>query len=69
MKLNETIYRKLIAQAEEAREQGLTKLADSIFEAIGSEEEPMPIEYSYTKLQDDIHLDLWKLATRIALYY
>jgi hypothetical protein len=68
-KLNIIMYRKLFAQAEEAREQGLIKLADSIVDAIGLEPEEELKEYSYGQFQDDVHKDLWKLATRIMTYY
>lgn len=68
-KLNPTIYNKLLLQAEEAKSQGLTKLADGILNAIGSYPEEETIEYSYTQLQDQIHRDLWKLATHFITYY
>jgi hypothetical protein len=69
MKINPVIYKKLSAQAEEAKEQGFTKLADSIFDAIGSYPNDELEEYSYGQLQDDIHRDLWKVATRFIRYY
>ena len=68
-KLNTTIYRKLFAQAEEAREQGLIKLANGIIDAIGPEPEEDVKEYSYGEFQDDVHKDLWRLATRLMVYY
>lgn len=68
-KLNSTIYRKLMAQAEEAKEQGLVKLANSIIDAIGEAPEEELTEYSYGQFQDDVHKDLWKLATRLMVYY
>jgi hypothetical protein len=69
LKLNETIYNKLLAQAEEAKEQGMTKLAESILEAIGSFPADEVQEYSYTQLNDDIHRDMWKIASRLMVYY
>jgi hypothetical protein len=68
-KLNPIIYRKLMAQAEEAKEQGLTKLANSIAEAIAEEPEEQLKEYSYAQLQDDVHKQLWKAATLMMKYY
>lgn len=69
MKLNKTIYNKLFAQAEEAKHQGLVKLAEGILEAIG----PYPTDdsqtYTYGQLQDDIHKDMWKMASRLMVFY
>jgi hypothetical protein len=67
--MNPVIYRKLVAQAEEAKEQGMTKLAEGIMEAIGSEPTEELQEYSYAQLQDDVHRDMWKLATHVMKYY
>jgi hypothetical protein len=69
MKLNLTIYRKLMAQAEEAQGQGLTKLASSIRQAISDDNDSGDEQYSYAQLNDEIHRDLWKLAKRIMMYY
>lgn len=68
-KLNETIYNKLLLQAEEAKEQGMTKLASGILEAIGSFPAEEFEEYSYNDLKDDVHKDLWKIASKIMYYY
>lgn len=69
MKLNKTIYNKLLLQAEEAREQGMEKLAHSILNSIGSYPEEGPSSYSYLDLKEEIHNDLWKIATKMASYY
>ncbi len=68
-KLNSVVYNKLLAQAEEAKTQGLTKLAAGILGAIGAHPNDEVSEYSYQELQDDIHRDLWKVATRLLHYY
>lgn len=68
-KFNPVIYRKLVAQAEEAREQGMIKLADSIMNAIGSEPTDEVSVYSHSQLKNDIHYDMWKLASRLMVYY
>jgi hypothetical protein len=68
-KLNSVIYNKLLAQAEEAKSQGLTKLASGILEAIGPYPNDESSQYSYSELQDDINRDMWKMATRLMHYY
>ena len=67
-KLNETIYNKLLLQLEEAKAQGLTKLAEGILGAVGDSPSQTDETYSYAELSDDIHKDLWKLATKVAYY-
>jgi|SRR5579859_186740 len=69
MKINGIIYKKLLAQAQEAKEKNLTKLAENIYEAIGSYPEDEITEYSYAQLQEDIQSDIWKIATRLVKYY
>lgn len=69
VKLKTAIFNKLMAQAEEAHERGLVKLAEDIKQAIGTEPIEEPIEYSYIQLHDDVRQDLWKLATRLMVYY
>lgn len=69
MKINQVVYKKLLAQAEEAKEQGFIKLADGILDAIGSHPNDEVEEYTYAQLQDDLHRDLWKVATRLMYYY
>jgi hypothetical protein len=69
LKLNETAYKKLLAQAEEAKEQGMTKLANGILEAIGPLSADEVQEYSYAQLKDDVHKDMWKIASRFMVYY
>jgi len=68
-KVNNIIYKKLLLQAEEAKEQGLNKLASSICGAIGPVPEDERLEYSHAKMNDDIHYGLWKLATHILKYH
>jgi thermostable 8-oxoguanine DNA glycosylase len=68
-KLNSVVYRKLVAQAEEAKAQGLTKLASNIMEAIGDEPAEELKEYSYTQMENDIHGHLWKVASHVMKYY
>jgi len=70
MKLNEVIYNKLRLQLEEAQDRGMTKLAGAISGAIGEESlKENDEQYSYNELQDDIHKDLWAIASRLIRYY
>ena len=69
MEINPVIYKKLLAQAEEAREEGFTVLAESILNAIGSYPDEEKEEYAYSKMKSDIHQDMWKIATRLMHYY
>lgn len=67
-KLNYTAYNKLVAQAEEAKEQGKHKLATCIFYAIGSLPEEAPEEYSFAQLEEDLEKEMWKMATHSMKY-
>jgi|HubBroStandDraft_5_1064220.scaffolds.fasta_scaffold1223024_2 hypothetical protein len=69
MKINPTIYRKLLAQAEEAKSQGLLVLAEGILSAIGPYPDEEKQEYTYSQMKNDIHSDMWKMATRLMYYY
>jgi len=68
-KLDTVIYNKLLLQAEEANDQGMVKLANSITEAVGPESKENNEQYSYASLQDDIHTDIWKIAAKLIAYY
>jgi hypothetical protein len=68
-KLGITLYNKLAIQAEEAEEQGMTKLASFISKAIGSEPEEQLSVYSQEELEQDVHKNLWKVATCVLKYY
>jgi len=68
-KLNETIYNKLLAQAEEAKEQGKVKLASDIFGCIGSYAENEETEYSSAQLESDLKAELWRAASNIMNYH
>lgn len=69
MKLNATMYNKLLIQAQEAKEQGLTKLASGVLEAIGPHPRDEDLSYSYNELEQDIYNDLWKSAVKMMAYY
>jgi hypothetical protein len=65
-KINKLAYERLLIQAQEARQMGLIKLADSITQALTPNPEDESVEdvsYSFAELEDDIHNGMWKLAT------
>lgn len=68
-KLNEIVFNKLIAQAEEAKERGLVKLAEDIVGAIGNEPASEKTGYSVAQLHDDVETELWKVAMHVFKYY
>jgi len=69
MKLNPVVYHKLFAQAEEAKERNLIKLAERVEQAIGPEPAETLEEYPFAQLKEDIHQDLWKSAARLMAHY
>lgn len=66
-KLNSIIYQKLLLQAEEAKDQNLTKLASNIMGALELDPEDN-VNYASTELINDIHNGLWKLSTCVLKY-
>lgn len=68
-KLNNVIYYKLLLQAEEAKEQGLSKLGHGILGALTPYPEDEPVAYSLGELNDDIYRNLWALSTNVLKYY
>lgn len=69
IKLNTILRDKLLLQAEEANEQGMTKLGNTVLEIVGTESSENIEKYSYSQMTDDVHRDLWKVATRLMKYY
>lgn len=67
IKISTTLYKKLIIQAQEAKIQGLHKLADNIHSSIAPDDEV--IEYPHAKLEEDIQKELWKLSLLVMKYY
>ena len=67
-KLNEIVYRRLLLQAEEAKEIGLYKLASGVLNSIGPVPEDENLSYSYGELQKDIYEGMWKLAANVMKY-
>jgi hypothetical protein len=68
-KLNKIIYDKMLIQAEEAKFQGLTKLASNVFEALGSTPDEENASYSKSELVEDIEKDIWKAVTNVLSYH
>ena len=68
-KLNSIIYHKLLLQANEAKFQGMTKLASGIVNALGPMTEEEQIEYHYAQLREEVYHELWKVATHVIKYY
>jgi hypothetical protein len=69
-KLNNEIYARLVAQAEEAKELDLTKLAEDVLGAVGSvPRDEDDFTYSYEELKDNINKTLWKSAMEIVAYH
>lgn len=68
-KLNPVVYHKLLLQSQEAKVQGMTKLASGIVGAVGPIAEDEEIKYSYQQLQDELYDGMWKLATHVLKYY
>jgi len=68
-KIGETLYNKIVLQAEEAHEQGFKQLGDVVLEVIGDEVKEDEQTYSYAELKDDVYKDLWKIATRVMAYH
>ena len=68
-KLGSVIYNKLLLQAEEAKEQLLDRIASGLYAALDQKPVETLESYSYDELNDDIHKEMWKLATHIIRYY
>ncbi len=62
--MNDILRNKLLLQAEEAQEQGMTKLAGAIESSVAEEDFS-----SYAEVEEKIHQDLWKIAAHIMGHY
>lgn len=67
--LHSIVYHKLSAQAEEARERNLVKLAERIEDTLHADPVEELEEYSFAQMKEDIHKDLWKSAARVIAHY
>jgi hypothetical protein len=68
-RLNSVIYNKLLAQAEEAKDQDMKQLASGIMGVLTPMPEDEFTTYSSDQLNEDIYNDLWKVAANIIKYY
>ncbi len=68
MKLNPTLHKKLLAEAEEAKLQSLTKLASALEHALVPSEDSQSL-YSLSEVRQDVYEGLWKLATSLLKYH
>jgi hypothetical protein len=70
-KLNNETYSRLVAQAEEAKELHLTKLAEDVLSTVGSvpRDDGEDFTYSYEELKNNINRTLWKSAMEIIAYH
>jgi hypothetical protein len=67
-KVNPVVYNKLVLQAEEAKFQGLEKLASGILNGIGSYPED-PATCSLEDVKAEIYNSIWKIATSVIGYH
>jgi len=70
-KISETMYNRLLAQGEEAKELDNKELASHIFKAIGAtyRDDEEKFEYSIDELETNVKQSLWNSAIEIANYY
>jgi hypothetical protein len=70
-KLSNVVYKRLLAQAEEARDLKLENLADSVLSALGpmTRDEEETFEFSYAELRNNVHRSLWKIAIDVVAYH
>jgi len=70
--ISEKLQKRLLAQAEEAKTLGLTKVADQVGEAVAeSEPRDESVEYTYAsdELVSDVEKLLWAAAIRVQDYF
>ncbi len=65
--MNKIINDRLKLQAEQAERQGMIKLAKAVNEIVVASLDKK--EYSYSEMNDEIHKDLWKIASKLITYY
>lgn len=70
-KLSNVTYKRLLAQAEEAKELKLEKLAENVLGSIGPvpRDEGEDFTYSYEDLRNVVKKSLWKVAIEIVAYH
>ena len=69
-RMSDVITNKLILQAEEAKTVGLSKLGDTVYDAVASMQiEASNDSFNSEELQDLVRVALWKAACGIAAYH
>ena len=70
-KLSQGVRQRLVAQAEEAKELQLEKLASDVLSSVGSvaRDEGEEFTFSYEQLKEGVHQSLWKIAVNIIAYH
>jgi hypothetical protein len=68
-KLTKHAYNRLMLQAEEAKELGMTNLAGAVFDAIGSVPCDEAVTYNENDLRVDAYKSLWKIAADVVAYH
>ncbi|HEY5268407.1 MAG TPA: hypothetical protein VII94_04710 [Candidatus Saccharimonadales bacterium] len=68
-KFNAIVYDKLFLQAEEAKEQGMVKLAAGLLNTLGSFPEDENVIYNIENLQEDVYKQLWNVAASVIKYH
>lgn len=69
-KISQQLRDRMILQAQEAKEQGLTKLAEAAFVGVmmpgfGNETN----SFNYDELTEVVQHSLWRAATQVAVYH
>jgi biopolymer transport protein ExbB/TolQ len=74
--LKNSVYNKIKLQADEAKEQGMNKLAKAVESAIDEKRNLTPFtnkkeqaQYSFQEMSENVHKDLWKIAATLVAYY
>lgn len=70
--INERIYKRLVAQAEEAEVQGLTKVASHLtdqIEKVSVRKDDESYTYAESDLQSDVESALWSAAVRFSDFH
>jgi hypothetical protein len=69
-KLGQQTYKRLLAQAEEAKELKQTKLADVVLSALGPVfEENAGMTYTQKELDQTLYQNMWKMAVEVISYH
>lgn len=63
------MYNKLVLQAEEAQEVGLTKLAGAVFDALPKQADDGHKVFNYEELEHAVYYKIWKAALDVVAYY